>query len=317
LGVSVSIIEKALGKRDQNKGTATPSPAVNPETTPEIPVEPRASIIAEAIARNPERPVVPDAVTHSPGPILRPERQTSSREIEIDLSRLHKMGMVTPDGGRTAIAEEFRLIKRPLIESAFSQNAKPSNHRNLIMVTSAIPGEGKTFCAINLAMSMAMERDHTVMLVDADVARPSVLRFLGLKAEPGLMDILHGERVDPASVMLKTNIDSFTILPAGQSHKHATELLASQAMSKLLDEIASRYPDRIVIFDSPPLLLTTEARALASQMGQIVLVVEAEGTTQHAVKDVIRQLGPNANVNLVYNKARAFSGGGYAGHYYS
>lgn len=299
----MSIIEKAVGKRDQSKGIVTPAVA-------NIPDSPIATS-ATGIQSTPSAPIIAEAVAyHQDTPIV-------SKLVDIDLARLHKMGMVTPDGGRTSVAEEFRLIKRPLIENAFHQDTRSSNHRNLIMVTSAVPGEGKTFCAINLAISMAMERDHTVMLVDADVARPSILRFLGLKSEAGLMDILHGEKIDPASVMLRTNIDSLSILPAGQSHKHATELLASQAMSKLLDEIASRYPDRIVIFDSPPLLLTTEARALASQMGQIVLVVEAELTTQKAVKDVIRQLGANANVNLVYNKAPAFSGGGYADRYYS
>jgi exopolysaccharide/PEP-CTERM locus tyrosine autokinase len=159
--------------------------------------------------------------------------------------------------------------------------------------------------------------DHTVLLVDADVARPSVPHFLGLKNEAGLMDILLDDKLDLADVMLKTNIDSLSFLPAGRSHRHATELLASQSMSRLLDEIARRYPDRIVIFDSPPVLLTTESRVLASQMGQIVMVVEAQKTTQHAVKSVLRQLGSSANVNLLYNKSRGFSGEEYYGRYYN
>jgi exopolysaccharide/PEP-CTERM locus tyrosine autokinase len=225
--------------------------------------------------------------------------------------------MVTPEGGRTPIAEEFRLIKRPLIEQAFNRKGGPVKHGNLIMVTSSLPDEGKTFCAVNLAISIAMEMDHTVLLIDADVARPSVPRFLGLKTEIGLMDILLDDKLDLADVMIKTNINSLSFLPAGTSHKHATELLASQAMSGLLDEIANRYPDRIVIFDSPPVLLTTEARVLAGQMGQIVLVVEAETTTQHAVQNVLRQIGSDGNVSLVYNKARRFSGAEYYGNYYN
>jgi exopolysaccharide/PEP-CTERM locus tyrosine autokinase len=176
------------------------------------------------------------------------------------------------------------------------------------MVTSSLPGEGKTFCAINLAMSIAMELDHTVLLIDADVARPSVLRTLGLPPHRGLMDVLLDDTLDVADVMLRTNVDTLSILPAGTNNPRATELLASQSMNALVDEIANRYPDRIVIFDSPPLLLTSESHVLASNMGQIVLVVESERTTQHAVKESLRQLEGLSNVNLIYNKSREFPG---------
>lgn len=308
--MSVSIIEKAIGKLG--------------ESTAEVP---RASIIADAAAAaqkiavpenhaSPASRGIPQVSAASPVPEA-PARAVSKR-AEIDLARLHGLGMVTPDGNRTSIAEEFRLIKRPLIEKAFEQTSGvASNHRNLIMVTSSLPGEGKTFCAVNLAISIAMEMDHTVLLIDADVARPTIPYFLGLQNEAGLMDVLLDDKLDLADVLLKTNIDSLSFLPAGKSHRHATELLASQSMSRLLDEIAKRYPDRIVIFDSPPVLLTTESRVLASQMGQIVMVVEAEKTTQHAVKSVLRQLGSSANVNLIYNKSRGFSGEEYYGRYYN
>lgn len=295
----MSIIEKAVGKRDQNKAEAAPAPAVEAVPTP----APAPSFVEPIPAAAP--PAAPAII------------DTPSRRIDINLTRLQELGMVTPDGGRTPIAEEFRLIKRPLIEQALNRKHGGGKHSNLIMVTSCLPGEGKTFCAVNLAISIAMEMDHTVLLVDADVARPSIPRFLGLKTETGLMDILLEENLDLADVLLKTNIDSLSFLPAGRSHRHATELLASQAMSGLLDEIANRYHDRIVIFDSPPVLLTSEARVLANQMGQIVMVVEAETTTQHAVKSVLRQIGGAGNVNLVYNKARAFVGGEYYGHYYN
>ncbi len=300
----MSIIEKAIGKLGQGKEAAQP-----------------ASIVADA-AEALQKQATPAAATEVRAqPATEPARAANtavSKRVEINLARLHDLGMVTPDGGRTAIAEEFRLIKRPLIDKAFNQpDGAPGNHGNLVMVTSSLPGEGKTFCAVNLAISIAMEMDKTVLLVDADVARPTVPHFLGLKNDTGLMDVLLDDKLDLADVMLRTNIDSLSFLPAGKSHRHATELLASQSMSRLLDEIARRYPDRIVIFDSPPVLLTTEARVLASQMGQIVMVVEAEKTTQHAVKAVLRQLGSAANVNLIYNKSRGFSGEEYYGRYYS
>jgi protein-tyrosine kinase len=234
--------------------------------------------------------------------------RTSTRKVDLDLARMRELGMVTAAGGRTALVEDFRIIKRPLIKKAFAERAPGDLPGNLIMVTSSLPGEGKTYCAINLAMSIAMELDHTVLLIDADVARPSVLRTLGLPAQRGLMDILVDESLDLSDVMLRTNVPTLAILPAGTGTPRATELLASAAMTNLVMEIAHRYPDRIVIFDSPPLLLTSEARVLASHMGQIVVVVESETTTQHAVKESLSQLEGIANVNLIYNKTREFPG---------
>ncbi len=246
-----------------------------------------------------------------PGPAAPPgARQVKS--CSINLARMSQLGMVTQDGGRTNVAEDFRIIKRPLLRNARNAAIK---HGNLIALTSALPGEGKTYCAVNLAMSIAMEMDITVLLVDADVARPSVLKVLGLGPEAGLMDILLDSQLALADVILKTNVPTLSILPAGRINKHATELLASRSMSDLLAEIANRYADRIVIFDSPPLLLTTEANVLAAQMGQVVLVVEAETTTQHAVKEALRRIEGCAHINLICNKTKGFPGSDYYGYY--
>lgn len=241
----------------------------------------------------------------SPAAVLR--SRGNGKNIELDAVRMQAMGFITA-GTRTPLMEEVRVIKRPLITRAFSAKHRGEKPANLIMITSSLPGEGKTFCAINLAMSIAMELDHTVLLVDADVARPSVLRTLGLPGQRGLMELLLDERADMSELLLHTNIDGLTLLPAGAANARATELLASQAMANLLQEMAGRYPDRIIIFDSPPLLLTTEAHVLAAHMGQIVVVVEAEKTSQHAVQESLRQLEGLHNVNLVYNKTREFPG---------
>jgi exopolysaccharide/PEP-CTERM locus tyrosine autokinase len=294
LGESVSIIEKAAGRLDRNKAEKAP---VHEAREPAGVFDPVEAAVA----------AMPEPAMEAPRHAAKPARQ-----VNINLEQLHRLGIVTPEGERTPVSEEFRIIKRPLIKAAFNRGLDGSKrHANLIMVTSSLPGEGKTFCAINLAMSIAMEMDHTVLLVDADVARPSVPRYLGIDVKEGLMDVLTNDKLDLSDVMLRTNVDTLRLLPAGQSHRNATELLASLSMSNLLDEIARRYPDRIVIFDSPPLLLTSEARALAGQMGQIVMVVEAETTTQHAVKDALRQLGSDDNVSLIYNKAHAFGGNNY------
>jgi exopolysaccharide/PEP-CTERM locus tyrosine autokinase len=294
----VSIIEKAASRIDQQRSSAAPAVPV-----PAAEAAPARTVLAPPPAPAVAAPVqLPQADSGAPAPRPNP------RKVDLDLARMRDMGMVTAAGGRTMLLEDFRIIKRPLLQRAFAERSAGEKPGNLIMMTSSLPGEGKTYCAINLAMSIAMELDHTVLLVDADVARPSVLRTLGLPAQRGLMDILLDDKIDMADVMLRTNVDTLSILPAGTSTPRATELLASSTMSTLVHEIAHRYPDRIVIFDSPPLLLTSEARVLAGHMGQIVMVVEAQTTTQHAVKEALRQLDGFNNVNLIYNKTREFPG---------
>ncbi len=232
-------------------------------------------------------------------------------QVSIDLQLVAASGIVTPNAPRSQVADQFRVIKRPLISNATGKGASAIASGNLIMVTSALPGEGKTFTAINLAMSIATELDNTVMLVDADVARPSVLNMLGLSPGPGLLDLLVDEQLDVGSVLLKTNIDKLTILPSGTSHARATELLASDAMARLLESIAKRYADRIIVFDSPPLLLTTESRVLASHMGQIVVVVQAEKTLQADVEQALATIKACPVKLMVLNQARTTAKDGY------
>ena len=233
-----------------------------------------------------------------------------SRRVELDLMALVAAGIVTPSAPRSQTGDQFRVIKRPLISNAMGQGASILKHANLIMVTSALPGEGKTFTSINLAMSLAAELDHSVMLVDADLARPSVPRVLGLPEGPGLLDVLDGS-AEMADVLLKTNIDKLTILPSGTPHPRATEMLASDAMRQLLDDMASRYSDRIIVFDSPPLLLTTESRALATNMGQIVVVVQAGKTLQSDVQHALATIEACPVKLLVLNQARTDAQGAY------
>lgn len=235
----------------------------------------------------------------------------TSRHIEIDMDALVASGIVSPNAPRSQIADQYRVIKRPLIKNAMGKGASLIKHGNLIMVTSALPGEGKSFTALNLAMSIATELDNTVMLVDADVARPSVMRMLGLPSGPGLLDLVIDESTDLSSVLLKTNIDKLTILPSGTPHPRATELLASDAMTRLLEDIATRYSDRIIVFDSPPLLPTTEARVLATHMGQIVMVVHAGRTLQSEVKQALATIESCPVKLLLLNKANTLFKGGY------
>ena len=239
------------------------------------------------------------------------------RRVEIDLTRLDKLGYIVPDKSNSQIADEFRVVKRPILRNALvprSNKAAP-NSRNLVMVTSALPGEGKTFTAVNLAMSIATELNHTVLLVDGDVAHPTLPQLLGIPSEPGLLELLTRDDIDVGDALVRTNVDKLTILPAGSRQRRATELLASEQMANLLRELSSRYPDRMIIFDSPPLLPTTEARVLATHMGQIVMVVAADATSQNAVTHALSTIESCEIVLTLLNKATHSEVGSYYGYY--
>jgi exopolysaccharide/PEP-CTERM locus tyrosine autokinase len=245
----------------------------------------------------------------------RSNEDLSQRHIEIDFAQLRARGFVTPDAGSTQIAEEFRVIKRPVIRNAIGQGAARAKNGNLVMVTSALPSEGKTFTSLNLALSIATEIDSTVLLVDGDVAHPTIPELLGAPHGPGLLDLLTRDDLDFADALVKTNIDKLTLLPAGSRHRRSTELLASEQMAGLLREMASRYQDRVIIFDSPPLLATTEARVLATNMGQVVMVVAADATSQHAVNQALATIEACEIVLMVLNKASRTDVGTYYGYY--
>jgi receptor protein-tyrosine kinase len=224
-------------------------------------------------------------------------------DVTIDLDQLAGGGFVTPNNPKSLVAEEFRVIKRPLLTNIASP-AAPIRNANLIMVTSSLPGEGKTFSAINLAMSIATELDKTVLLVDADVARPSLPRVLGLPDGRGLLDVLQDRSIGLGDVLLRTNIEKLSVLTAGTRDNKSTELLASEAMGRLLAEMAHRYSDRVIIFDAPPLLVTTEARVLASRVGQVVFIVRAEDTPRNAIKDALATIDECPVKLMILNQAR-------------
>jgi receptor protein-tyrosine kinase len=316
----MSLIEEAARRLEQlrNAGIDLGSARTSPRRGPPAgaPTPPHEAVIRELESklRGGELPVAP---TEPEPPLSVPPRPAErSRTVKIDLARLAAAGMVTPDAPRTRIADEFRVIKRPLLGNAQHRSPGSDASPNLIMVTSALAGEGKSFTALNLAMSMAMELDNTVLLVDADVANPSLLQVLGLPPAKGLLDALTEQRFDLGRVILRTNVDKLALLPAGTPDPRATELLASDAMARLVREMANRYHDRVIVFDSPPLLLATEARVLASHMGQIIVVVEAERTTAWALKQALDTIERCPIVMTMLNKAKSSEIGPYYGYGY-
>ena len=237
-------------------------------------------------------------------------------DLFIDLERLDKNGHVSVTGERKVINEEYREIKRKLLANAFGPLSSTIKHSNIMMVTSSRPSEGKTFTACNLALSIAIEQDKTVLLVDADVLRPNVMRTLGVNASDGLMEYLLGETNDIADVMYPTNIDKLKIIPAGKSHHLSTELLASAKMSETVAEFSSRYSDRVVIIDSPPLIGINETAVLANFAGQAVVVVEEGRAKLSDIKASIERLNPDMAIGFVVNKSvNNDDGSGYYGYY--
>lgn len=245
-----------------------------------------------------------------------PLAETAGQQHNFNLARLHKLNIITPHAEHSSMAEEFRMIKRPLLDNAFGQNGIKVKNGNLIMVASSLPEEGKTFCAINLAMSIAMEMDRTVLLVDADAPKPSVMKTLGIASDLGLLDLLQDDTLKLSDVIIRTNIENLSLLPAGRHNKHATELLASDSMTAILSDMAQRYSDRIILFDSPPLLVTSEASVLASHMGQIVMVVEAEKTPQPAVRQALALLETCELTWILLNKTKTLANADYYGYGY-
>lgn len=231
-------------------------------------------------------------------------------------ARLQTEGLLASDAFTPEVIEEFRRIKRPLLANAFGKGAVKVERGNVIMVTSSVPGEGKSRVSLNLAHAIALERDHTVLLVDADVAKGQITRMYGLERARGLVDVLQHRNVVLEQVIAETDVSGLSVLPAGQRSSYATELLASNEMERLVLQLIEQAPARVVVFDSPPLLVTNEPQSLARAVGQIVVVVEASRTPQHLVKEAIGMLDRAKAIGLVLNKSRHSLGGDYYGTYY-
>ena len=306
----MSLVERALKKIQESRAhgpqaSAAPAQAGHPAHT--IPLQPARASTAQ-----------PSSAAQAPRvsavPVLEPVRP--ARTLHIDRDGLRHAELLPPASQERQLAGEYRQIKRPLIANALGRGVPkiPNGHR--IMIASAMPGDGKTFTSINLALSFALEKDVSVILVDADVAKAHLSRILGVDNDAGLMDLLHDEQLDPESVILPTDVPGLSILPAGKAVEAATELLSSARMDQVAAQIGARDPKRIVLFDSAPLLVTSEAMALVGAVGQIVMVVRAGVTPQSAVLDAIELLGEGKSIGLVLNQTDEQVRPGYYYQYY-
>lgn len=248
------------------------------------------------VSASPTTPTAPSHVAH--GQSL----------VPVDLDLLRDAGFIIPGAPPSALSEEFRLVKRQLLLAALGGHAtQPISNGRLILICSAQPNEGKTFCSVNLALSMASETDIEVLLVDADVAKPEILSTLGLPGGPGLMDALADPSLDAEALVIKTDIANLSVLPAGRQSHNDTELLASDRTRTLIDGLVAQNPRRIVLFDSAPALAASPASVLALHAGQVLLVVRADQTTESELRDALSLIDACPHIQLMMN-AVTFSG---------
>ncbi len=257
----------------------------------------------------------PEEEAPQPAPVPRPVRG-AGRFGTIDREGLREGGFILPDAAVSGLAEEFRLIKRQLLQAASGKTGIAEDKRQTILVCSATPDEGKTFCAINLALSMASEKDIEVLLVDGDFSKPEILSILGLEGGPGLTDAIADLNADPETFVIQTNVDGLSVLPAGSQCNGVTELLASQRTRQVFDALTAGRPNRIVIFDSPPALMASPASILANKVGQIVMVVRADKTKETDLREAVGLLSGCEHLSLMLNGTGFAPSGRRFGSYY-
>jgi receptor protein-tyrosine kinase len=304
----MSIVERALKRLQQSSQAAAQA-----AKAPAAPAQRKAGPVAPPPKSAP--PTVARDTTI--------QRQIGNPEkpVHIDFDQLRRIGLLPPEHQQRELAHQYRTLKRPILKYAFGADAPPAESRTAsprtLMVTSALPGEGKTFTAVNLALSLALEKDHSVVLVDGDAPKPHVSQAFGIGSEPGLLDLLVHPDMPVGSVVLSTDVRGLYLLPIGRRSESATELLASARMRQVIDELERLDDNLIVLLDSPPVLLTSEAQVLTSLFGQAVVVVRAGGTPQQAVVDALGLIGEGPRVGLVLNQALHDNNvGGYYGYGY-
>jgi receptor protein-tyrosine kinase len=237
----------------------------------------------------------------------------------IDAVALERGGMVDWSRTRSRISEEFRLVQRQILRAAFGPGAEPG-FSNLLMVTSARPGEGKSFTSVNLAGSIARQGDHHVLLVDADSKRDSFCYALGLAEMRGLLDLVANPKLDPSPLIVKTPIDRLSILPVGRERERSAELFSTKEMTRLIQSLGRRYADRLLVLDAPPCLSTSDPAVLAPVVGQILFVVEADRTQRDEVEASLDLIQACPNITLVLNKQQIssrYTFGAYSSYYSS
>ncbi|TAJ92368.1 MAG: polysaccharide biosynthesis tyrosine autokinase [Gammaproteobacteria bacterium] len=294
----MSIIEKALDKLDSALASAVSTSGDKPgsEHSTDIPLFQEECEMTADLAGGIEN-----------------RSRKSSNTITIDLKKLDALGYITPETSNLHLFEQYRHIKMQVLSE--DERFEVVNNSNIIVITSSVPGEGKTYSSINLALSIAYEYNNRVLFIDGDVYKKTSSTIFDISNRPGLLDYLTSEKSDLADLLLNTNIEKFTVLPSGRFHERATELYNSKRMQVLMEELSKRYRDRLIIIDTPPLLQDTSTAAIARSAGKIIMVVEAEKTPRYFVEEALRRVNREKLLGIILNKSNQRYGSEYG--YYS
>lgn len=315
-----SLVERAAAHQAfvQRQAAQQHAPAQQAAAAPAAPPvpKPRHDIPVFGAVEAPRAPLVRPEPVGAAQPV---QEASTRRRVAIDRKKLAEHGMLVPGATVTALAEEFRLVKRQLLTTARQIRAAggegADDRSRMILVCSAKPNDGKTFCAINLALSLAAEKEVEILLVDADFAKPDVLARLGAPDGPGLLDALSGGVKNVEDCIIDTDVPQLSVLPAGTRSVADTELLASARAHAILDGLAAANPRRIVVFDSPPILAASPASALASHVGQVMLVVRADRTRENELRDAVGLLDGCDHIQLLLNSVSLQPNGRRFGSY--
>ncbi|WP_051432361.1 AAA family ATPase [Rhodovibrio salinarum] len=280
------LIERAAERLDaaRTNGHAAPKPTLAER--------------AEAAAQRPTDPAVDGQRDAASNQQMSPRK---SQTVTLDFAWLQAKGYLTPATMTSALAEQMRMVKRSLLHR-FRKGTRARS--NVILVTSSQPGEGKSFISLNLAMSLACEYDLRVVLIDGDFGRPDLLTRMGVHEQAGLLDIVADPSRDLSEVLLRTDLERLSLIPSGQNRELASELVGSQRMGQIVDELSTRYPDRLVIIDSAPVLADSGTAILSEYAGQVVFVVEADRTDRATIDDALEQMPADLEPQIVLNKNR-------------
>jgi receptor protein-tyrosine kinase len=311
------------GRRAAASSDGAPATAAPILPAPAIPPG-QARVLEQRAGQAGSLDVAPDFSSSTPFPTLRggladPAAGMLQGPASVDAVSLERAGMVDWSRTRTRISEEFRLVQRQIMRSAFGPGAEPG-FSNLLLVTSSRPGEGKSFMATNLAGSIARQGDHHVLLVDSDSKRDSICYSLGLAQARGLLDLAANPKLDPAPLIVKTPIERLSILPVGRERERSAELFSTKEMTRLIQSLGRRYADRLLILDAPPCLSTSDPAVLAQVVGQILFVVEADRTQRDEIEASLDLIQACPTITMVLNKQQIssrYTFGAYSSYYSS
>jgi|GEM_PF-587716 len=319
----MSIVERALQKA-QAKAKASPTSPTSPAPAGEVARSagegssplPLAGEVARRAGEGTRSAAEADAATGTYEDIASLTSRDLKQIVQLDVETLRREGRLPSVESGMQVDDEIRRIKWPLLKAIEGAEGVTPARNNVVLITSALPGEGKTFTSLNLALSIVRDREMRVVLVDGDVARPGLTPALGLEGKPGLNDALEDLDRDITSVTYQTDVEGLFFVPAGTWHPHSPEFFAGSRMPQLIESLSRRVGHGVVIFDSPPLLATNEAQVATRFAGQVLIVVRAEETEQQAVLDAIALVDKDVPISAVLNRCQPSLLSRYYGQYY-